>query len=99
MTRIRLMVGAALVFALSGGMYAQAAMPDGCPGKAPKIAEGNGTIANSQSRLAEGNGTVARLAEGNGTVARLAEGNGTAARLAEGNGTVAPFGLGQWHCG
>jgi len=70
------MVGAALAFTLSGGMYAQAAMPDGCPGKAPKIAEGNGTVANAQSRLAEGNGTIAnqqaRLAEGNGAVARLA---------------------------
>ena len=62
MTRIRLMVGAALAFALSGGMYAQAAMPDGCPRKAAKIAEGNGTLANEQARLAEGNGAVARLA-------------------------------------
>jgi hypothetical protein len=95
MTRTRLMVGAALAFALSGGMYAQAAMPDGCQGKAPKIAEGNGTIANSQSRLAEGNGTVARLAEGNGTVARLAEGNGTVARLAEGKGPVSRWAEGN----
>jgi uncharacterized phage infection (PIP) family protein YhgE len=93
MTRMQLLAGAAVIFALSSGAYAQAATPDGCPGTAPKIAEGNGTVANQQARLAEGNGTVAnqqaRLAEGNGTVAnqqaRLAEGEGPPARLDSGD--------------
>jgi hypothetical protein len=59
MTRMQLLAGAAVIFALSSGAYAQAATPDGCPGTAPKIAEGNGTVANQQARLAEGNGTAA----------------------------------------